>query len=239
MTTAKAPGSKGAGTVQGGRSGAAQRARGAAPRARTGAAPKPPAEKAPAKRAPARTAPAKAAAEKPPAKAAATASAKKARPGPAASGKARAAAPAAGRMRHGAPPRAPFVLLIIALLGGALVSLLLLNTVLAEDAFTLSRLQQNNKLLGQQKQGLQEEIAREEAPGRLDQKARALGMTKPDRLAFWDGAGNRAIGGPVRPVPNAAAASAGAAGVLGIPGAIVPGDGVPAVPGGGAGAGTP
>src|SRR4051812_48154134 len=69
--------------------------------------------------------------------------------------------------RAGSTPRAPFVLLVVALLGGALVSLLLLNTVLAKDAFTLTELQQSNKLLTQQRQALQEQIAREESPERL------------------------------------------------------------------------
>ncbi|WP_019630727.1 hypothetical protein [Actinomadura atramentaria] len=141
---------------------------------------------------------------------------------------ARAARPA----RTANPPRAPFVLLVVALLGGALVSLLLLNTVLAEDAFTLTRLQQNNKILAQQKQGLEEEIAREESPESLERKAKDLRMKQPDTLAFVDGETGRPIGGPMRPVPSAAAASAGAAGVLGIPGAVVPGDGVPTAPGG-------
>ena len=55
-----------------------------------------------------------------------------------------AAARSAGR------PRAPFVLLILSLLGGALVSLLLLNTVLARDAYTLTALESNVRKLEQQ-----------------------------------------------------------------------------------------
>ncbi|NED58916.1 hypothetical protein G3I24_49545, partial [Micromonospora aurantiaca] len=90
------------------------------------------------------------------------------------------AKPAAVRSRpaaaHRAAPRAPFVLLIIGLLGGALVSLLLLNTVLAKDAFTLTRLQQSNKQLQQQRQALEEENAREGSPAGLSRKAKALGM---------------------------------------------------------------
>ncbi|GAA3976545.1 hypothetical protein GCM10023085_68710 [Actinomadura viridis] len=139
-----------------------------------------------------------------------------------------AAGQAERRTGRSSPPRAPFVLLICGLMGGALVSLLLLNTVLAEDAFTLTRLQQNNKLLGQQRQALQEEIAREESPERVAQKAEALGMQRPTRLAFIDGVTGQVIGGSMRPVPHAAAAAAGAAGVVGIPGAVVPGDGVSA-----------
>ncbi|MGI8333877.1 hypothetical protein ACRYCC_28340 [Actinomadura scrupuli] len=144
-------------------------------------------------------------------------------------GAARAPAPPA---RPGVPPRAPFVLLVVALLGGALVSLLLLNTVLAKDAFTLTELQQSNNLLTQQRQALQEQIAREEAPERLAQKARALGMTQPVRPAFVDARTGRVAGDTLRPVPRAAAAAAGAAGVVGVPGAVVPGDGIPGWGGG-------
>ncbi|WP_345025522.1 hypothetical protein, partial [Actinomadura keratinilytica] len=141
--------------------------------------------------------------------------------------KAERAAPRSAARRGAAPPRTPFVLLIVGLLGGALVSLLLLNTVLAEDAFTLTRLQKSNKLLAQQKEALQEDIAREESPAILAQRAEALGMVRPTQVAYLDEPTGRVIGGPVRPVPHAAAATAGAAGVVGIPGAVVPGDGVP------------
>ncbi|MFA1542208.1 hypothetical protein [Actinomadura monticuli] len=134
-----------------------------------------------------------------------------------------------------AAPRTPFVLLIIGLLGGALVSLLLLNTVLAEDAFTLTRLQQSNKQLEQQRQAYEEDIAREGSPAGLAEKAKALGMKEAEDPAFFDPDTGRASGGRIRPVPHAAAASAGAAGVLGVPGTVVPGDGV-RTPAAGAGA---
>jgi hypothetical protein len=124
-----------------------------------------------------------------------------------------------------APPRAPFVLLVVGLLGGALVSLLLLNTVLAEDAFTLTKLQRGNKQLNQQRQALEEEIAREESPARLAQKAKALGMVQPSRPAFVDARNGRVVGPKARPVPHAAAAAAAASGVVAVPGAIVVGDG--------------
>ncbi|MCW2917629.1 MAG: hypothetical protein JWN52_5697 [Actinomycetia bacterium] len=139
-------------------------------------------------------------------------------------GAARAPAPAT---RSGVPPRAPFVLLVVALLGGALVSLLLLNTVLAKDAFTLTELEQSNKLLTQQRQALQEQNAREESPERLAQKAKALGMVQPVRPAFVDAKTFQVTGDTLRPVPHEAAAAAGAAGVVGVPGAVIPGDGIP------------
>jgi hypothetical protein len=103
-----------------------------------------------------------------------------------------------------------------------------LNTVLAQDAFTLTELQQSNNLLTQQRQALQEQIAREEAPERLAQKAKALGMIQPVRPAFVDARTGRVAGDTLRPVPHAAA------GVVGVPGAVVPGDGIPGWGGGSA-----
>ncbi|TYK47851.1 hypothetical protein [Actinomadura decatromicini] len=147
-----------------------------------------------------------------------------------------AARPAAARR---AAPRAPFVLLIVGLLGGALVSLLLLNTVLAKDAFTLSRLQQSNKQLEQQRQAYEADIARGGSPEGLSNKAKALGMKQPGGMAFFNPDTGRAGGGTIQPVPREAAAAAGAAGVVGVPGTVVPGDGVPPSVLAGAGTGAP
>jgi hypothetical protein len=124
------------------------------------------------------------------------------------------------------PPRTPFVLLIIGLLGGALVSLLLLNTVLAKDAFTLTRLQQSNARLDQQQEALKEDIARGDSPEQLAKKAKELGQ-RPSTGAWYINADTgRGTGGGLRPVPDDAVASAGAAAVIGVPGTVVPGDGV-------------
>jgi hypothetical protein len=75
-----------------------------------------------------------------------------------------------------AAPQAPFAVLVVGLLGGALVGLLLLNTALAQQAFTRSELQRENQRLDERKQGLQEDIARESGPEILHAKARHLGM---------------------------------------------------------------
>ncbi|MGE5287885.1 MAG: hypothetical protein ACM3ML_11905 [Micromonosporaceae bacterium] len=85
----------------------------------------------------------------------------------------RPAGPAAAR--HGAP-RTPFVFLVVGLLSGGLVSLLLLNTVLAAGTFQITSLQQSNAGLARQQQALQQQIANSESPGTLAQRARQLGM---------------------------------------------------------------
>jgi hypothetical protein len=126
--------------------------------------------------------------------------------------------------RSATPPRAPFVLLVVGLLGGALVSLLLLNTVLAQDAFTLSELQRGNQQLSERKQALQEDISREKSPAVLHAKARSLGLVDGQRPAFIDPRTGRVTEGGARPpgVSDEAMAAAAGAGVAGAPGAIMP-----------------
>ena len=126
--------------------------------------------------------------------------------------------------RSATSPRAPFVLLVVGLLGGALVSLLLLNTVLAQDAFTLSELQRGNQQLSERKQALQEDNNRENSPSVLHSKARSLGMVDGQRPAFIDPRTGRVTQSGTRPpgVSDEAMAAAAGAGVTGAPGAIMP-----------------
>ncbi|MCW2863010.1 MAG: ftsL1 [Actinoallomurus sp.] len=83
-------------------------------------------------------------------------------------------------------PQAPFAVLVVGLLGGALVSLLLLNTVLAQQAFTVGELQQENQRLDERKQALQEDITRETGPEVLHAKARRLGMRDAGHPVYLD-----------------------------------------------------
>ena len=162
------------------------------------------------------------------AKPAKTTTTKPVKPAPGAKATAATKASGAGRAtalrRSATPPRAPFVLLVVGLLGGALVSLLLLNTVLAQDAFTLSELQRGNQQLSERKQALQEDISRENSPAVLHSKARSLGMVDGQRPAFIDARTGRVTEGGTRPpgVSDEAMAAAAAAGVAGAPGAIMP-----------------
>jgi cell division protein FtsB len=70
----------------------------------------------------------------------------------------------------------PFIFLVVGLLGGGLVCLLVLNTILASGSFQLTSLQQANTSLAQRQQMLQQQIAEEESPGALATEARKLGM---------------------------------------------------------------
>ena len=82
--------------------------------------------------------------------------------------------------------RTPFVFLIVGLLGGGLLCLLLINTILDTGAYQITQLQQENATLVQQTQELQARIAQEESPAVLAGKASQLGMQEPGLLHFLD-----------------------------------------------------
>jgi len=70
----------------------------------------------------------------------------------------------------------PFVLLVLALLGGGLVCLLVINTTLGSSSFRISQLQTENANLSLQQQSLQGQIQGEEGPAQIEAKAYKLGM---------------------------------------------------------------
>ncbi len=81
-------------------------------------------------------------------------------------------------------PRAPFVFFSMLVVGAGLVSLLVLNTVVAQDAFTLHDLDRNAAVLAEREQKLNQEVAALEAPGAVAQRARALGLVQAGDPAF-------------------------------------------------------
>src|SRR6516162_702420 len=100
-----------------------------------------------------------------------------------------AAGTRAGRPRPAAavrPSRMPFVFLIVGLLGGGLLCLLLINTILDTGTYRITTLQQQNVTLLQQTQALQAQIAHEESPSVLAARAIKLGMSEPGLLHFVD-----------------------------------------------------
>jgi hypothetical protein len=95
-----------------------------------------------------------------------------------------AAAPRiAGRPRT-RPARMPFILLLVGLLGGALVSLLVISTTLAQGSFRVTHLQQQNANLARQEQSLTSEVAQASNPAVIAQKAAQLGMVQNPNLKF-------------------------------------------------------
>ncbi|MGW0191684.1 septum formation initiator family protein [Streptomyces sp. NPDC003362] len=109
---------------------------------------------------------------------------------------------------RGQAARTPFVLLVVLLLGGGLISLLVLNSALSEGSFKLDDLQRETKNLTDEEQALQRDIDAYSAPDALQHRARELGMVPGGDPAFLN------PDGTVRGVPSAAPATAGAPLVL-------------------------
>jgi len=91
--------------------------------------------------------------------------------------------PAIGRTRP-RHPRAPFILLLVGLLGGALVSLLVISTTLAEGSYRITSLQQQNANLAKQEQLLTQQVAQASSPAQIAQEAEQLGMQPNQQLQF-------------------------------------------------------
>ncbi|MEU5577919.1 septum formation initiator family protein [Streptomyces huasconensis] len=96
--------------------------------------------------------------------------------------------------------RTPFVLLVVLLLGGGLITLLILNSSLNEGSFQVSELKRQTKDLTEEKQQLQRDVDGYAAPDALQRRADKLGMVPGGDPAFLD------PDGTVRGVPGAAAA---------------------------------
>ncbi|MCK5890593.1 MAG: hypothetical protein P1U38_01540 [Aeromicrobium sp.] len=83
----------------------------------------------------------------------------------------RIVAPARARAR-----RAPFVVVVVTVLSVGLVGLVVLSTVLQNQAFELARLQQESSSLTVQQQQLQYEADRQASPASLAAAASGIGM---------------------------------------------------------------
>ena len=93
--------------------------------------------------------------------------------------------PAGPRARSRAP-RMPFILLLVGLLGGALVSLLVISTTLAQGSFRVTSLQEQNAELARQAQILTNQVAQAGNPAVIAKEARQLGMRPNPHLGFID-----------------------------------------------------
>jgi hypothetical protein len=83
-------------------------------------------------------------------------------------------------------PRMPFILLLVGLLGGALVCLLVISTTLAQGAFRITNLQEQNANLARQEQTLTNEVAQVGNPAVIATEAEQLGMRPNPHLGFID-----------------------------------------------------
>lgn len=113
-------------------------------------------------------------------------------------------------------PRAPFVICVCGLLTLGLLSLLLLNTVLAQGAFTVQSLQKRTAALGDEQQRLQSSVSLAGSPLVLAERARGLGLVQVRDPAFIRTSDGRILGKPTkarRPaVPKAAVVKPAASG---------------------------
>lgn len=82
----------------------------------------------------------------------------------------------AGPGTAGQAARMPFVLLVVALLGGGLISLLLLNSALNQGSFQLSKLKKETTVLRDEQQELQRDVDGYSAPDALQRRAHELGL---------------------------------------------------------------
>ncbi|HLL66003.1 MAG TPA: hypothetical protein VK453_09675 [Micromonosporaceae bacterium] len=81
-------------------------------------------------------------------------------------------------------PRAPFVALVLALVVAGVVGILVINTKIVENAFTLHTMEQQQSALDLRQQGLERELAFLESPGELAAAATRLGLV-PSRTPAY------------------------------------------------------
>lgn len=82
------------------------------------------------------------------------------------------------------PRRAPFVALVLALVGAGLIALLVLNTAIAADSFTQRSLTDQVEQLTIQEQELQMQVNQAQAPAALARAATDLGMIPASTPGF-------------------------------------------------------
>ena len=87
-----------------------------------------------------------------------------------------------------------FVALCAVISVGALLAVLLVNTVMAQGAFALNDLQVRAAQLSAEQEALTNEIDAQKAPARLAQRASRLGMVPGESAAFVDVRQRKVIG---------------------------------------------
>lgn len=83
-------------------------------------------------------------------------------------------------------PKIPFVLLILCLLGGALVSLLMLRALVVEEAYAIEALEAQNQEMSYEEQRLEKSVAHLETSDRIAEEAEGLGMQPGEAPLFLD-----------------------------------------------------
>ncbi len=125
-------------------------------------------------------------------------------PGPAV--RSRRRAPRA--LRH---PRAPFVLLVVAMLVGTTLGLLILNTAIAVDSLKATELRADNAARAQQVQRLEQQVVSGGSPAQIAAAAVAAGLVPAGPAAYLviDPDGGSVLRGTPQPAEDPAAAEDG------------------------------
>lgn len=97
--------------------------------------------------------------------------------------------------------RGVFAMVITGGLGLGLIAMLLINTTVAQGAFTLSELKTQQRELDQALATLTEQVEAAGAPAVLEQSARALGMVPSETPVFIEVPDGQVLGKP-RPAPG-------------------------------------
>lgn len=97
--------------------------------------------------------------------------------------------------------RGVFALVVLTVLIVGMLAVLLINTSLAQGAFTVSQLRSERAQLLQQEQALTEAVAALAAPESLETRARGLGMVPSENPVFLDLTTGRVLG-KAKPAPG-------------------------------------
>jgi hypothetical protein len=108
-------------------------------------------------------------------------------------------------------PRAPFVLLLLMVVVGGVLGILMVNTEINQNAFTLKQQAEEQAALNRQEQDLKQQIAEYESPNSLWAAARKLGLVPAESPAFIRMPDGRVIGVPQPATGAPSITSAGSA----------------------------
>lgn len=97
--------------------------------------------------------------------------------------------------------RGVFALVVLTVLTVGMLAVLLINTSLAQGAFTVSQLKSEQSQLRQQEQTLTEAVAALAAPESLETRARGLGMVPSENPVFLDLTTGKVLG-KAKPAPG-------------------------------------
>ena len=100
--------------------------------------------------------------------------------------------------RRSKAAKTPFVIVLVVLLVGGLLGLLLLNTMVAQDSFTLHDLASQSRQLQLREQALASQVETAQAPAALAARATQMGMVPGGAPVFLRLTDGRVLGMPTK-----------------------------------------